>query len=129
MSESTYNVKVNDERRTIRVKSNSPVMVLRDRACSVFGKKNPAYYYLEFNGKVLDLLYSISVYNIPATGAIVLRMRENYKTTQTVRVGVQYESAKFSKTYPSTTSLQSIADDAVRCMDIEMRKGYKPSLL
>ena len=117
MSESTYNVKVNDERRTIRVKSNSPVVRCVRKNRRIDGatgsgmqriwqegndwvdpanEQNPAYYYLEFNGKVLDLLYSISVYNIPATGAIVLRMRENYKTTQTVRVGVQYESAKFS---------------------------------
>lgn len=117
MSESNYNVKINDERRTIRLKSSSPVVgcVRRDRrldgatgpgvqrlwqkgseGIDSSDEQNPAYYYLEFNGKVLDLLYSISAYNIPSSGAIVLRMRENYRTTQTVRIGVQYENSKFS---------------------------------
>ena len=101
--------------------------------------QNAEHYSLEYGGKSLDLLYKISSYSIPATGAIVLRLREDFRTVKPVRVIIQYAEMKVDVTnlksvneqrsYPNTTTLQAIVDEVINDQNVLLNPGYKPSLL
>ena len=53
-------------------------------------------YYLELNGKQLDLLYAISSYLIPSSSMLTLKMRQNVLPNELCRVAIQYDNKKSS---------------------------------
>lgn len=53
-------------------------------------------YYLELNGKQLDLSYPISSYLISSSSVLTLRMRQNVLSNELCRVAVQYDNKKSS---------------------------------
>lgn len=53
-------------------------------------------YYLELNGKPLDLSTVISSYIIPSTSVLVLKMRANGVSNKLNRVAIQYNDSRSS---------------------------------
>ena len=60
-------------------------------SCSSSQTQNPSDYYLEHNGKYLDLITSLSFYVISTNDCIELKALDQTYYSKKARIGIQYE--------------------------------------